>query len=104
MIDLFLPLIAILPLAGFAITAVVGRRLDKRAHLVPVGVVVIAWALSMIVAFLALTHGAPFNDEADQRQPDDQRDQQVEHQAGSVTGSSRRTRRRAASSCCGRSR
>jgi NADH-quinone oxidoreductase subunit L len=65
MIDLFLPLIAVLPLAGFAITAVVGRRLDKQvAHLVPVGVVLVAWVLSMVVAFLALTHGAPFNDEA----------------------------------------
>jgi NADH-quinone oxidoreductase subunit L len=64
MIDLFLPLIAILPLAGFAITAVVGRRLDKQAHLVPVGVVLVAWALSMVVAFLALAHGAPFNNEA----------------------------------------
>jgi NADH-quinone oxidoreductase subunit L len=64
MIDLFLPLIAILPLAGFGITAVIGRRLGKRAHLIPVGVVVVAWAMSMIVAFLALTHGAPFDDEA----------------------------------------
>jgi NADH-quinone oxidoreductase subunit L len=63
MIDTFVPLIAILPLAGFAFTAVVGRRLGKMAHLVPVGAVLIAWALSMIVAFLALTHGAPFNDE-----------------------------------------
>jgi NADH-quinone oxidoreductase subunit L len=64
MIDLFLPLIAILPLAGFVITAVVGRRLGKQAHLIPVGVVLVAWAMSMVVAFLALTHGAPFNDEA----------------------------------------
>ncbi len=64
MIDLFIPLIAILPLAGFVITAVVGRRLDKRAHLIPVGAVLVAWAMSMVVAFLALTHGAPFNDEA----------------------------------------
>ena len=29
--DLLIPLIAILPLAGFAITALVGRRLDKPA-------------------------------------------------------------------------
>ena len=64
MIDLFLPLIAILPLAGFVITAIVGRRLGKQAHLIPVGVVGVAWAMSMVVAFLALTHGAPFNDEA----------------------------------------
>src|SRR5688572_16031431 len=64
MIDLFLPLIAILPLAGFVITAVVGRRLGKQAHMIPVGVVVVAWVMSMVVAFLALTHGAPFDDEA----------------------------------------
>jgi NADH-quinone oxidoreductase subunit L len=65
MIDLFLPLIAILPLAGFAVTAVVGRRLGKQAHLIPVVVVVVAWAMSMVVAFLALTHGAPFDNEAE---------------------------------------
>jgi NADH-quinone oxidoreductase subunit L len=64
MIDLFIPLIAILPLAGFLITAVVGRRLGTQAHVIPVGVVLVAWAMSMVVAFLALTHGAPFNDEA----------------------------------------
>jgi NADH-quinone oxidoreductase subunit L len=64
MIDILLPLIAILPLAGFVITAVVGRRLGKQAHMIPVGVVLVAWAMSMVVAFLALTHGAPFDDEA----------------------------------------
>jgi NADH-quinone oxidoreductase subunit L len=64
MIDLFLPLIAILPLAGFAITAVIGRRLGKQAHVIPVGFVGAAWVMSMIVAFLALTHGAPFDSEA----------------------------------------
>ncbi len=64
MIDLFIPLIAILPLAGFAITAVIGRRLGKDAHWIPVAVVVASWALSMIVAFLALTQSAPFDDEA----------------------------------------
>jgi len=64
MIDLFVLLIPILPLAGFAITAVIGRRLDKQAHIIPVAAVGIAWAMSMVVAFLALTHGAPFNEEA----------------------------------------
>src|SRR3990172_2697401 len=37
MIELFVPLIAILPLAGLAITAVVGRRLGKQAHRIPAG-------------------------------------------------------------------
>jgi NADH-quinone oxidoreductase subunit L len=64
MIDLFVPLIAILPLAGFAITAVVGRRFGKQAHVIPVGFVGAAWVMSMVVAFLALTHGAPFDSEA----------------------------------------
>src|SRR3954452_1740933 len=58
--DILIPLIAILPLAGFAITALIGRRLDKEAHWVPVGVIVAAWAVSMFVVFAALTNGGPF--------------------------------------------
>jgi NADH-quinone oxidoreductase subunit L len=61
--DLLIPLIALLPLAGFLFTAAFGRRLGKRAHLVPVGVVVLAWAIGMLVAFTAITHGAPFGEE-----------------------------------------
>src|SRR5262245_51806524 len=53
-----------LPLIGFLITAVVGRRLGKRAHLIPVGAVVIAWAFAMVIVYAALTHAPPFNDEA----------------------------------------
>jgi NADH-quinone oxidoreductase subunit L len=63
MFDALIPIIVVLPLAGFIITALIGRRLDKQAHIVPVGVVVIAWAISMVVAVAALTHAAPFNDE-----------------------------------------
>src|SRR3954469_24954960 len=58
--DILIPLIAILPLAGFAITALIGRRLDKEAHWVPVGVIVAAWAVSMFVVFAALTDSGPF--------------------------------------------
>src|SRR3954466_10021078 len=58
--DILIPLIAILPLAGFAITALIGRRLDKEAHWVPVGVIVAAWAVSMFVVFVALTDSGPF--------------------------------------------
>jgi NADH-quinone oxidoreductase subunit L len=61
--DVLIPLIALLPLAGFLFTAAFGRRLGKRAHLVPVGVVVLAWAIGMLVAFTAITHGAPFGEE-----------------------------------------
>jgi NADH-quinone oxidoreductase subunit L len=60
MFDLLVPLIIALPLFGFLFTAVVGRRLGKLAHLVPVWAVGIAWAIGMVVAFSALTGAAPF--------------------------------------------
>jgi NADH-quinone oxidoreductase subunit L len=63
MIDLLIPLIIALPLAGFLFTAAVGRRLGKQAHLVPVGAVGLAWAIGMIVAFSSLTGAAPFGHE-----------------------------------------
>jgi NADH-quinone oxidoreductase subunit L len=63
MFDLLVPLIIALPLAGFLFTAAVGRRLGKRAHLVPVGAVGLAWAIGMVVAFSALTGAAPFGQE-----------------------------------------
>jgi len=62
MFDLLIPLIALLPLAGFVITALIGRRLEKQAHIIPVGVVVIAWAISMVVAIATLTHAEPFGE------------------------------------------
>lgn len=62
MFDLLIPLIILLPLAGFVITAVIGRRLDKHAHWIPVGVVVASWVLAMIVAFAAIFHAAPFGE------------------------------------------
>jgi NADH-quinone oxidoreductase subunit L len=63
MFDLLIPLIIALPLFGFLFTAVAGRRLGMRAHLVPVWAVGIAWAIGMIVAFSSLTGAAPFGAE-----------------------------------------
>jgi NADH-quinone oxidoreductase subunit L len=62
MYDQLIPLIALLPLAGFVITAAVGRRLGKQAHWIPVGLVVVAWVIGMVVAFGALTHAEPFGE------------------------------------------
>src|SRR5467141_106876 len=62
MFDLLILLIVGLPLVGFVITAVIGRRLDKQAHWVPVGIIVLVWAISMIVAFATLTHAEPFGE------------------------------------------
>ena len=61
--DILIAAIPILPLAGFLITTLVGRRLGSDAHYIPVGLVIASWAISMVVAFSALTGGAPFGAE-----------------------------------------
>ena len=58
--DTLIPLIAILPLAGFGITALIGRRLGKQAHWIPVLAVLVAWVIAMLVSFAALTGAEPF--------------------------------------------
>src|SRR3990170_3279196 len=60
--DTLIPLIAALPMGGFLFTAVVGRRLGKRAHIVPVAAVGLAWAIAMVVVVTALTGGEPFGE------------------------------------------
>jgi len=35
-LESLIPLLVILPLSGFAITAIIGRRLGKQAHWIPV--------------------------------------------------------------------
>src|SRR5712671_5751217 len=62
MFDLLIVLIVVLPLVGFAVTALIGRRLDKQAHWIPVGLIVLVWAISMVVAFATLTHAEPFGE------------------------------------------
>ena len=59
--DALIPLIPGLPLAGFLFTAAFGRRLGKRAHLVPVGAIVLVWLISMYVVFQALTNSGDFS-------------------------------------------
>ena len=53
----YAPLLLLLPLAGFAFTAAVGRRLGKLAHLVPLAAIVATWAMAMSLAIPALTGG-----------------------------------------------
>ena len=60
--DQLIPLIAILPLAGFAITALIGRRLHKQAHWIPVLAVFAAWILAMGLSYSALTERTPFGE------------------------------------------
>ena len=60
--DLLIPLIALLPLAGFGITALIGRRLGKQAHWIAVIAVFATWVIAMVVCFSVLTHADPFGD------------------------------------------
>ncbi len=60
--DLLIALIPALPLAGFVVTAAIGRRLGKQAHWIPVLAVVASWAIAMVVVFGALTHAEPFGE------------------------------------------
>src|SRR5687767_14608916 len=59
MLETLIPLLVILPLAGFAVTALVGRRLGKGAHWGPVLVIFGAWVIAMALAFQVLTGAAP---------------------------------------------
>ncbi|MBF6604627.1 MAG: NADH-quinone oxidoreductase subunit L [Chloroflexi bacterium] len=57
-----IPLIPLIPIIGFAFSALFGRRLQARygkpaASLVPVGLIVLTWLISMAVAATALTGG-----------------------------------------------
>jgi NADH-quinone oxidoreductase subunit L len=58
-IESLLPLLLVLPLAGFVITAFIGRRFGKRAHLIPVGAIFLAWIVAMLAVISVLTGSAP---------------------------------------------
>ncbi len=60
--DRLIPLIAILPLGGFAITALIGRRLGKQAHWIPVLAVFAVWLIAMATAYNSLTRAEPFGE------------------------------------------
>jgi NADH-quinone oxidoreductase subunit L len=58
-VNALIPLIPVLPFAGFAITALIGRRLGKQAHWIPVLAVFAAWVISMLASFYVLSGAAP---------------------------------------------
>ena len=51
------PLLLLLPIAGFVFTALFGRRIGRFAFLVPLLLIVATWAIAMVVVFEALTGG-----------------------------------------------
>src|ERR1035437_3711751 len=56
-----IPLIPLLPLAGFAITGLLGREMGKQSHKVAVWAVVASWLVAMLVAVGALSHTLGFD-------------------------------------------
>jgi NADH-quinone oxidoreductase subunit L len=57
--DILIKALVILPLAGFALTALVGRRLGKQAHWIPVLAILAVWVIAMGLCYQVLTGAAP---------------------------------------------
>jgi NADH-quinone oxidoreductase subunit L len=54
-----IPLLVILPIGGFLITAAIGRRLHKQAHWIPVLAIVGVWLIAMLLVVNVLGGTAP---------------------------------------------
>jgi len=54
-----IPLLVVLPIAGFAITALIGRRLGKQAHWIPVLGIFVVWVIAMGLVYQVLSGSAP---------------------------------------------
>jgi NADH-quinone oxidoreductase subunit L len=58
-VETLVPFIVALPLAGFLITAAIGKRLGKQAHWIPVLAMFATWLIAMLVVFVALSSQDP---------------------------------------------
>jgi NADH-quinone oxidoreductase subunit L len=56
--ELLVTLLLLLPIAGFGLTALVGRRLGTRAWLIAVPMIIVTWAVAMYVVYQTLFVGA----------------------------------------------
>jgi NADH-quinone oxidoreductase subunit L len=57
--DSLIKALVILPMAGFLLTALVGRRLGKQAHWIPVLAIFAVWIIAMGLCYQVLTGAAP---------------------------------------------
>jgi NADH-quinone oxidoreductase subunit L len=62
-----IPLLVLLPILGFAFTALFGRRLQLSfgrwaAEVVPIGLIVLTWVVAMAIVVPALQHAEPFGE------------------------------------------
>ena len=58
-LETLIPALVVLPMAGFLITALVGRRLGKQAHWIPVVAIFVVWVIAMALVVNVLTGTAP---------------------------------------------
>jgi NADH-quinone oxidoreductase subunit L len=56
--QLLVTLLLALPLLGFGLTALVGRRLTNRAYIIAVPIIIVTWAIAMVVVYQTLIVGA----------------------------------------------
>ncbi len=58
-LESLIPVLLLLPMGGFLITAAIGRRLHKQAHWIPVLAILAVWVLAMLLVINVLTGTAP---------------------------------------------
>jgi NADH-quinone oxidoreductase subunit L len=58
-LESLIPALVVLPMAGFLLTALVGRRLGKQAHWIPVLAILVVWIIAMGLVYQVLTGAAP---------------------------------------------
>ena len=58
-LESLIPLLVVLPMAGFLVTALIGRRLGKQAHWIPVLAIFVVWVIAMGLVYQVLSGAAP---------------------------------------------
>ena len=58
-LESLIPALVLLPMAGFLLTAVIGRRLGKQAHWIPVLAILAVWVIAMGLCYQVLSGAAP---------------------------------------------
>ncbi len=58
-LESLIPALVVLPMAGFLVTALIGRRLGKQAHWIPVLAILVVWVIAMGLVVQVLTGSAP---------------------------------------------
>ena len=58
-LESLIPWLVYLPMLGFGITALVGRRLGRASGYIPVAAIFLVWVIAMALCYQVLTESAP---------------------------------------------